>query len=263
MTAIQQTERTSFGAARLYATNSSGQRFLYAEMSNLSVQFKQDLKEYYSEKTFAAGVANGHTSIDLTAEHYKLSLATIATDWGLSAPSASTDATVMDEPGTIPATSTYTVTVANAAQMIANTDVVYVTHTASNGDLYDVLYTRTSGAPAAGISYSVAAGVFTFAAGDASLPVKITYDYTNTAGSLITLSNVFQNSGTPYKMRMIKQDTSPIDGSKGLFIVTLNAVRAGGLTLPSKENEWNVYKREMKAFADQSGTVATFQFISI
>lgn len=263
MSAIQEIERATFGVGRLYATDSTGQRFIYAAMNDISIDLKTELKEYYSESTFAAGVANGHSSIDIQAKHYKLALKPIATDLGLGSPIASTQATAVDEVQTIASSTPYTATLTNAAQMIAGSELVYVTHVSPAGVAYDVPYMRVTATPVAGASYTIAAGVLTFAAGDAGLTIKVTYDYTNTNGQQITLNNVPQNSGSFYSMTLVKRDKSPIDGSTGLFIAKFNAVRAGGVKLNGKDDDWNLSERTFKAFQDPSGVVATFTFVDV
>jgi len=101
------------------------------------------------------------------------------------------------EKATVPATSTYTVTLANAATAVGTTVKVYYADTG-------VLLTQDA-TPASG-KYSIATGVLTFAAADASKALKIDYTYTSTTGDLIavltdstapvvkiTLANEFKN----------------------------------------------------------------------
>lgn len=259
MPAIQEIERAQFGVGRLYATDATGQRFIYAAMNDISVDLKTELKEIWSEGTFPIAVANGHSSIDIAAKHYKIALKPIATDLGLAAPTASTFATIVDEVGVI-ATNTYSL--AQAAQLVVGSEVVYLTQTGPNGT-YDVPMVRVASSPVAGQSYTIAAGVLTFAASDNNKPVKVTYDYTNTNGQLINLTNVPQNTGAYYSMQLVKRDKSPVDGTSGLFIMKFNAVRAGGVKFNGKDDDWNLAERTFKAFADPSGNVGSITFINV
>ncbi len=261
MTAIQQIEKNSFSIARLYGTDASGQKYLYAEAKDVGIALKTDLKEYWSEGTFAAGAATGHTSVDLSLEQYRLRLSLLALQMGLAAPVASTYAPIQDETGTIDPTA-HTYSLVQASTYIVGSEVVYVVHTASNGRAYKVPYVRTTGSPAAGVSYSIASGVLTFASGDASLPVVVDYNYANVNGQTLVLKNVPQNSGQSFQMECVKYDVSPIDGSNGFFVATLNAVKFAGLDMPSKEGEWNTYKSTGKAYQDPSGNVAEFTFVN-
>jgi hypothetical protein len=260
MTAIQDQERGMFGVGRLYANDPAGNRFVYATMNDVEVDFKVDLKEYYSENAFAVGVASGHVSVDITAKHYHLALAPIATDLGAAAPVASVSAAAVDETGLI-ATSSYTLV--NAATLVPNTLIVQVILTSAGGVNYLWTYNKVGATPVAGVSYTIAAGVLTFAAGDTGRTVVVNYEYTNVTGSLIQLNNVVQNSNPFYKLTLIKRDTSPIDGSVGYFIAKFNSVKAGGLKTPFKEGSWSEFDRSFKAFADPANIVATFQFVNI
>lgn len=76
------------------------------------------------------------------------------------------------EAGTVPAVSTYTVTVSNSATWTTDQGVIY----AATG----LPLTRVASAPAVG-QYSCAAGVYTFAAADANAKVTIAYNYTVSA----------------------------------------------------------------------------------
>lgn len=262
MTAIQQIEKNSFSIARLYGTDASGQKYLYAEAKDVTIGLKTDLKEYWSEGTFAAGAATGHTSIDISIEQYRLRLNLLALQMGLAAPSASVYAPIQDEQGVIGTPTPDQYTLAQAATLIANSEVVEVVHTASNGRQYKVPYVR-AGAAVAGVSYSIAAGVLTFAAGDNGLPVIVSYNYANVNGQTLTLKNVPQNSGQSFQMECVKFDVSPVDNSDGFFVATFNAVKFAGLDLPTKEGEWNTYKSTGKGYQDPSGTVATFTFVNV
>lgn len=90
------------------------------------------------------------------------------------------------EKATVPATSTYTVTLVNAATAVAASVKVYYADTG-------VLLTLEATTPATG-KYTYAAGVLTFAVGDASKNLVIDYQYTSTTGDLIA---VLTNSSAP------------------------------------------------------------------
>ena len=84
------------------------------------------------------------------------------------------------ESGTIPAVSAYTVTTANSATWTTDLGVIY----AATG----LPFKRVASGPTTG-QYSVAAGVYTFAAADASAKVLISYLY--------TVSSTGQNFSVP------------------------------------------------------------------
>lgn len=85
------------------------------------------------------------------------------------------------EAATVPATTTYTVTVANSANFDADLGVLY----AETG----LPFMKVASAPTAG-QYSVDGGVYTFAVGDASKAVLITYAYkAASTGQTIKVTN--------------------------------------------------------------------------
>lgn len=135
-----------------------------------------------------------------------LEIATSRYQYGLDAAASGATVTVgtsvtmavVGEKATVPATSAYTVTLANAATAVSSTVKVYY------ADSPGTLLTQDA-TPATG-KYSIALGVLTFAAGDASKNLVIDYQYTSTTGDLvavltngvapvvkITLANEFKN----------------------------------------------------------------------
>ena len=87
------------------------------------------------------------------------------------------------EAGAIPATTPFTVTVSQAATFVEPLEVLY----AATG----LPLTQVASGPVAG-QYSVAAGVFTFAAADEGKGVLISYTYTGAAGNNVTVNNALQ-----------------------------------------------------------------------
>ena len=84
-------------------------------------------------------------------------------------PSAGQLATSFAEAGTVPATTPFTVAVANAATFVGDEGVLYATT--------GLPLTLVASAPAAG-QYSVASGVYTFNSADAGKAILATYTYT-------------------------------------------------------------------------------------
>ena len=86
----------------------------------------------------------------------------------------------VNEAHSVPAVSTYTVTVTNSATFDQDLGVTY----AATGQPFILV----ASGPAIG-QYSVSAGVYTFAAADASAPVLITYSSTVTSGQSLIYAN--------------------------------------------------------------------------
>jgi hypothetical protein len=96
-----------------------------------------------------------------------------------------------NEAHSIPAVSTYTVTVTNSATFGLDLGVTY----AATG----IPFTNVASGPTVG-QYSYAAGIYTFAAADEGVAVLISYSYTlATAGSTITISNTAAGAANTFE----------------------------------------------------------------
>ena len=147
-----------------------------------------------------------------------------------------------NEAGTIPGTSTYTVTVANSATFVEDLGVVYN----ATGKPFTLVTSLT----AVG-QYTFAAGVYTFYSGDASALVNISYTYTNTtvgtqtdtiAVAAMGSTNVFQSvMNMPY-------------GSNQANIILNNCV-AEKVGLATKLEDWLKPDFEFQASLDATGTL--------
>lgn len=262
MPATQQVDKLTFGSGRVFYTPAGAtQSSKYGNVMEFDLDVKVDLKEIWDENGFPLAAFDGHKSLDLSVKHYALRLDGLQNDFNQSAPVASTEAYSLDENVTVPAGTPFTVTLAQGAQFIAGSlDLVMYIGTNKNPVTYSIV---NAGSEVAGSAASVsAAGVITFAAADAGLTGKATYRYTNTNGKQITIVNQYQNSAGSYKLYFVKRDLSVIDSSVGQLIVTLNAVRFGGIKLAYKEGGENVYERTLKAFADPTGTIGKIQIVN-
>ena len=151
-----------------------------------------------------------------------------------------------NEAGLIPATpGPYTVTVANSAGWVTDLGVKY----AATG----LPLTRVASAPAAG-QYSVAAGVYTFAAADQGLGVGISYTYTptsNTVGETVTMTNQLLGTAPSFKSVV----SQVFNGER--VTLTLNQCVSTKYTFSTKLEDFNIPDFEFSAFVDPSNTLGT------
>ncbi len=140
-----------------------------------------DTKELYGQNQYPLLVARG--TVKATGKIKAATISGLALSACVFGQSFSSGQLLLasGEAGTVPGSSTYTVTVTNSATF--DTDLG-VTYAATGLPLTQV----ASGSEALG-KYSVSAGVYTFASADASAAVKINYAYTDTTGQKITLAN--------------------------------------------------------------------------
>jgi hypothetical protein len=130
------------------------------------------------------------------------------------------------EAATIPGTP-YQVTVANSAQFLEDGGVLNYT--------LGKWLIRVASAPATG-QYSVAAGVYTFAAADTTHNVSIVYSYSQTVGNTQVLSNTTMGPSTAFAVRIYNQYT--INGVVKSFGLKAPAVHFEALNWALKSEDW-------------------------
>lgn len=149
---------------------------------------------------------------------------------------------VPNEADTIPATpGPYTVTVAGSATWTKDLGVKY-----TNGQPF----VKVASGPTAG-EYSVAAGVYTFAAADQAKAVLISYEKSSTAGTLLTVHNQLQGFGPIVECFLWEPYSSVLNQSTNNGI-HLYAVRFSKLSLALKRDNFAMATMEYEAFPNPS-----------
>lgn len=231
-----------FGSGQLYQTPvGGGAPVRFGTLQDVNIDFDGDMKELFGQYGFPLAVARGKQKVTIKAGNGAFNIPLYNNLYfGDTAPATGGYAQALNESGMVPATSTYTVTVANAAKFYMD---LGVTLAATGAAL-----TQVASAPATG-QYSVAAGVYTFNLAQASAAVVINYIYTTTTGTTLTLAN--QLIGTQPKFRLLLSETF---GGNWL-IVQLNSCVCGKLTMPLKLDDFMMNDLEMSAQVDATGTL--------
>lgn len=147
------------------------------------------------------------------------------------------------EQHSVPGISAYTVTVTNSATWTGDYGVVNATT--------GVPFTPVASGPTQG-QYSVAAGVYTFAAADANAALQISYTYTqSTVGSTIVVPNSLQ--GVQQVFSVILQRSYNGVGERFL----LGNCIAGKLSLPTQMAKFAISEVDFEAFAPNGGSPLT------
>jgi hypothetical protein len=157
---------------------------------------------------------------------------------------------VVNETGTVPAMSTYTVTVSHGADFVMDLGV----YNASTG----LPLTQVASGPSAG-QYSVSvAGVYTFNVAQASTAMLFNYMYesASTGGSL-DVGNALMGS-TP-KFQLVLSQTYE---SKNFTLILYSCV-SEKLSLPLKQDDYLMADLSGQAFADVANRVARITTTSI
>jgi hypothetical protein len=212
----------------------------FGALQEISVDISFNLKELYGQDQFPLTIARGQGKIEGKAKYANLNGGMINDIFFGQTNATGKKVPVSREPGTIP-TTPYQVTVVNSATFAEDLGVVI----AATG----VPMVRVASAPTTG-QYSVAAGVYTFAAADTGIAVLIDYAYTVAAsGNTTTIVN--QLSGTTPSFAA----AFAIKYGAGSLYLHLNSCISSKISFATKIEDFLVPDFDFKAFADASGTV--------
>lgn len=230
----------------------------FGVLQDVQIDFDFTDKELWGQYQFPVAIARGQGKITGKAKFAQILGLTYADlFWGLSAATGQFGV-VNNEADSVPASTPYTVTVANASSYNDDLGVIYATT--------GKRFTRVSSSASAG-QYSVnfATGVYTFSSADASAAVLISYTYNISAtGTKITLTNQLLGT-TPVWKATFYQPISPfgIGGSavNAPTALRLNACTTTKFSLPTKLDDWTYQEFDFAAFADASGTIGYFSSV--
>ncbi len=210
-------------------------------MQDVSLDMSVEIKSLYGSKRYPIAVGQGKGKTEIKAKYAEIDGSILGSLFFGKASTAGIKAAVFDFATSIPAATPYTVTIAPPGSGVFAADLG-VMFSATGVQL-----TRVASAPAAG-QYSVAAGVYTFAAADTGKAIKISYEYSATSGgSVWTMTN--DTMGYTPSFSLLLQNG--YDGKN--LVVKLNRCVSGKLSLPLKSDDFAVYDFEAEAFADAAG----------
>lgn len=157
-------------------------------------------------------------------------------------------ASIMGEVGTIPAVSTYIVTVANSATWTVDLGVLY----AATG----IPMTRVASGPTIG-QYSVAAGVYTFAAADEGVGVLISYEYTiSTNGQSLLVTNPLIGSPLTFSANLYGLDPT---GAGSYSFQAYNCV-SNKFSFGTKLEDFTMPEFDFDLFVNAAGNLGQWNF---
>lgn len=215
-------------------------------MQEVQGDIKFDTKKLYGASQFPVAVGRGKGSLDFTAKTGEINGAVLgALVFGHTATTGQRGS-VFDEAHSVPAVSTYTVTIAppSSGTFVEDLGVVY----ASSG----IALVRAATATAAG-TYSVneSTGVYTFHSGDASAALLFSYDYTTSTGSgqTFTLTNDLMGQSPFFSVRLQQS----YQGKN--FNLYLPQCTSSNLSLPFKNEDFSISDFKFEAMANAAGIV--------
>lgn len=224
-------------------------------LQDCSVNYDATIRELRGQLLFPDDIAIGERKITASAKHGRI-FGAIFSDVVFGTTASTGAITVAQgEAGTIPSVSTYTITVANAANYVLDLGVFMVTPGSTSTIGAGVKFSRVT-SPSTSGQYSVnqATGVYTFASADAGAAVKINYSYNLTTGLKSSLINDFQGVTPTFKATFYTKRSGI---NTNALTWTLNACVCSKLTLPSRMGDYEISQLDFEAFADSSGNIGT------
>ena len=157
-------------------------------------------------------------------------------------------ATSFGEAGTVPASSSYTITVANSSGFVADQGVIYA---ATGLPLKNVASLTAAG------QYTYSAGVYTFYSGDASAKVLISYNYTISAsGQKILVGNPLLGAVTSFAANLYGLD--PTTGL-GYSLQLYNCVTSK-LSFATKLEDFVMPELDFECYVNAAGNLGQWNF---
>ena len=242
-----------FGIGGLFLNSNGGNQatnptpYEALTIQDVSIDISQDLKELVGQYKFADDVAPGQMKITGKFSIGRIEIGMFNNLLFANTQSTGMKVIVQDESGTVPASTTYTVTVVNSTHFDTDLGVRY----------YDTgaPFTRVTGPPTVG-QYSVSEGVYNFAAADASAKVLLSYAYDlTTSGSTVTIANQLMGYGPVFELWLSEPYQSVGGIANGIH---LWACRLSKLNQALKNTDHLKPEMDFTAFANASGQVGEF-----
>jgi hypothetical protein len=246
----------AFGAGALWGTRTdvAGSGIgpdQFGILQDVQIDWDWTTKELWGQYQFPVDIARGQGKITGKAKFARI-FGAIFGDLFFGQTPATGQLTVSEnEAATVPATTPYTVTVANAASYVDDLGVFYAAG-ANAGNRFTRVTT-----PAAAGQYSVnpATGIYTFSAADSSAPLLVSYAYNLSTGKKLVVTNQLMGSTPVFKATFYTTKTT--GGVPGSLSLVLNACTATKLSLPTRIDDYEIQEFDFSAFADASGTIGT------
>lgn len=239
----------SFGTGQLFTMpNGGGAPLRIGALQDVSVEFSSDIKQLFGQYSFALDVARGKTKIEGKAGTGEINVTQYNNMFFGQTVATGQKKMVPNEAGTVPAMSTYTVTVANGATFYMDLGVYYQ----STG----LPLTQVASGPTVGqYTVNTTTGVYTFAAADAGVALYFNYLYTDASnGKTLTIDNTLMGNTPKFQIVL-----SEIYNSKYITLVLYTCV-SGKLSMPLKQDDYTIPELDFQAQANDAGHIG---FLSV
>lgn len=230
-----------FGAGIIFATPSAGNLPIDPTpqqagiIQDLSVDISGDIKSLFGQYQWPVDSAIGKREIKGTFNFAQITNQFLNQLFFADVITPGTIATAYQEGPTVIPTTPYEITVTHSATFVVDQGVINTTT--------GVGMIQVASGPITG-QYSVAAGVYTFAAADAGTHVLISYGWTAASvGSTLTTANHVMGWGPVVNM------TIPFLYESANFAMNLPNARLGKISIKTKLDDYAMMSTEFAAFA--------------
>ena len=214
-------------------------------LKDVSLDISCTMKELRGSYQAALDIARGPIKISMKAKSATIDGPLINSLLAGSTIAVGSVIGVQGEAASIPATSTYTITVTGSA--------TYATDFGVYDSTAGIWMTKGATATGTGVYAVATTGVYTFAAADASHAVKIYYSKTSASvGKTTTYTNQLMGSGTTFQVNLFNSFRSNSQGVK------LYAVSSSKISMALKSEDYVDTDMDFECFADASGNIMDF-----
>lgn len=236
----------SFGSGVLIGTRTdipNATPVNFGLVQEVTIDETATVKELYGQFQRPIAIARGTIKTTGKAKVARISgLAFASLFYGVT-PTAGQVMTAFGEAATVPAANPFTITVANAATVVSDQGVVNA--------LTGLPLIKVATAPATG-QYSVAAGIYTFAAADAGKLLLVSYTYTlASGGQRFAVTNQLLGTTPTFSAQFY----TTFQG-QSLNVTYVNCT-ASKLGFGTKLEDFALPEFDFSIFADGAGNVAT------
>ena len=237
-----------FGSGVLIGTPQGGTPINFGLAQEISVNISTSTKALFGQYNFPVAIGSGTRKVTGKAKLARISGQALGTLFFGVTPIAGGAQTQFGEAASVPASSPYSYTTSFHATFLADQGVVYAATALP-------LKQGASG-PTVG-QYSVSAGVYTFAAGDAGAAVLISYSYAVTSsGESIAVASQLIGPTVTFSANLFATD--PTTGKQ--FSMLLYNCVADKLALGTKLEDFMVPELDFSCFANAAGQVCQLNF---
>jgi len=226
----------------------------FAKLQDVAVDFSFTAKELHGQMQYPLAIARGTGKCTCKAKLAVIS-ANVFNDifFGQTVAKTDTVRTANRELASIPpASGPYTVAAVNLATWTTDLGVT----NALTGQAMTLV-----GALTAVGQYMVTAGVYTFYSGDAGVPVRLNYLYTDATQFQIAIANQLLGQ-TPYFKAVFNQKTNVYGIQKEATFV-FNACTSSKLNFNTKSTDWVIPEFDFEVMADAGDNVGTLTLTDI